>query len=483
MKRKLIVLTIAISIFAAACERSIELEPKNSLSPETALADVNGYEAVLTSVYSRIQGFDWWGRTFALMGDAMADNIVVNASQAGNRYTAQNVNARNSHYNIWGVGYSAVNEVNTIIANIDGLDVLPSEENKKKQIKAEALALRGFIYFDLARVYGYEPGKIPTSGDGAGFDRSVVLRLNPTQVVADAEVMNRNSVTEVYTQIEADLQAAISIFSELGSSSVYRMGLGSAYAQLGKVYLYWEKYSEAVAAFDNALANTSATLASDYSSIFTTVPSPESLFELRFIQATEMAGVTGVNESLYTYTQPNGMKNQLSTYGGQLPSPELMALFEEDDSRNELFFKSPSTTTAAILDWVNKYDSSNGTYTDNVKVIRYADVLLMKAEALAEQGNFTGAHAVLVELREARNASIDAIPNDAAINNFIQEERQRELFFEGHRWFDLKRKGAGITKPASLGVGTIPHTDYRLLAPIPVSAVDFNPELPQNPNY
>ena len=483
MKKKLIVLSVIIGSFFASCEKAIELEPKTSLSPELALTDVNGYEAVLTSVYSRIQGFGWWGRTFALMGDVMADNVVTNASQAGNRYTGQNQNARGAQYDIWGTAYGAINEVNTIIAKIDALVVPASDEKKKTMIKAEALALRGFIYFDLARVYGYEPNKIPTTGLGAGFDKAVVIRTAPTAVVADAETLNRSTVVEVYTQIEKDLLDAIALFKTATGTTAYRINLGSAYAQLGKVYLYWEKYDLAVAAFNNAFANTSAKLSTNYAAVFTGVPSSESLFELRFVQATEMAGVTGVNESLYSYTQPTGMKNGLSTYGGQIPSPELLALFDANDSRNGLFFKSASATTASILTWVNKYNSSNGTYTDNVKVIRYADVLLMKAEALAEQSLYTDAYNIVKELRTARGADIATIPTGAPIKDYIQQERRRELFYEGHRWFDLKRKGGGITKPAQLGVGTIPSTDYRILAPLPTSAVGFNPSLPQNPGY
>ena len=116
--------------------------------------------------------------------------------------------------------------------------------------------------------------------------------------------------------------------------------------------------------------------------------------------------------------------------------------------------------------------------------MRYADVLLMKAEALANQGMYPEAAALVVQLRTARNASVAGVPTSNAISDYIQDERRRELFFEGHRWFDLKRLGKTITKPGQAASAVpVAYTDYRLLAPIPTGEISLNPALPQNPNY
>ncbi|WP_210486672.1 RagB/SusD family nutrient uptake outer membrane protein [Rufibacter aurantiacus] len=501
MKKKIIALSILAGLSFQACEDIVEVEPETSLATSTALSTLGSYRAVLTSAYDRIQSFTYWGRDMALLGDALSDNIFTETSQASGRYTGVNRNTRNSHFGIWGTAYGTINDLNTIIANIDNLSVGASEEAGKAQVKAQALALRAMVYFDLARIYGYEPNKIPASGTGAGFNKSVVLRLAPTNTPQDATMTPRATVTEVYTQIETDLKAAIPVLDAAGTSGArYNMNKGAAHALLGKVYLYWEKWAEAEEQLKFALANTNATLAPNIVAAFNTVPNPESLFELNFVQATEVAGVLGVNDSPFTYTQPNGRNTPLSgtanvsTYGGQTPSAELLALFGLDptlsnqatvlDVRKNWFFRSASSTSGNVTyTWSNKYNAANGAYTDNIKIIRYADVLLMLAEAHVMQGELADAVALLTTLKTSRNSAALIPATQGELFQYIKDERRRELFFEGHRWFDLKRWGEGITKPAATAVGLIAPDDYRILAPIPTAEVTLNPSLPQNPGY
>ncbi|GGK61095.1 RagB/SusD family nutrient uptake outer membrane protein [Rufibacter glacialis] len=501
MKNKIIAFSILAGLSFQACEDIVQVEPATSLATSTALSTLGSYRAVLTSAYDRIQTFTYWGRDMALLGDALSDNIYTEVSQASGRYTGVNRNTRNNHFGIWGTAYGTINDLNTIIANIDNLTVGSSEQAGKAQVKAQAQALRAMVYFDLTRIYGYEPNKIPTSGTGANFNKSVVLRLQPTNTPADAALTPRATVTEVYTQIETDLKAAITALDPATTSGGrYVMNKGAAHALLGKVYLYWEKWAQAEEQFKLAMANTNATLAPNIVSAFNTVPNPESLFELNFVQSTEVAGVTGVNESLFTYTQPNGKNAPLSgtanvsTYGGQTPSEELLALFGLTptltnqatvlDVRKNFFYRSASSTSGNVTyTWSNKYNAANGAYTDNVKIIRYADVLLMLAEAHVMQGEVGDAVALLTTLKTSRNSAALIPAAQATLLQYIKDERRRELFFEGHRWFDLKRWGEGITKPAATAVGIIPHTDYRILAPIPVAEVTLNPSFPQNPGY
>jgi hypothetical protein len=108
----------------------------------------------------------------------------------------------------------------------------------------------------------------------------------------------------------------------------------------------------------------------------------------------------------------------------------------------------------------------------------------MKAEALANQGFYPQAALIVVQLRTNRNATVVGVPVTSAIIDYIQDERRRELFFEGHRWFDLKRLGRTITKPAQApSASALVYSDYRLLAPLPSGETSLNPALPQNPNY
>ena len=474
----------AILIFSS-CDL-LDIEPKNSLSSSVALSDANSFEAVLTSAYDKVQAFNYWGRDMSLMGDVLTDNIYVENLIAGGRYVSHNTNVVNNHYNTWLTSYSAINDLNNILEVIDARLTSPADVERKPQLKGEALFLRGMIYFDLARIYGYEPTQIPTTGAGKDFDKSVVLRLHPTLSPADGARTPRSTVEDIYDAIETDLLASIAIISkddaETGKGP-FRGNKGAAHALLGKVYLYWEKYAEAVTQFDLAMANTSAEpmVAGEYAAKFKSAPPhKEALFQLRFVQAVEMSGVVGVNNSPFSYTQPNGRAN-LSTYGGSTPSAELRALFLAGDDRLAIMSTANVPENGPLYNWCDKFNGSDGQYTDGPWVIRYADVQLMKAEALAEQGQFAAAQTIVNALRAARSTT-EIAPGDATIIDFIMEERRRELFFEGHRWFDLKRKGMVITKPAGKGVA-LPYDDTRILAPIPTSEVTFNPGLPQNPGY
>lgn len=483
MKKKLIIFTVGLGLFMSSCEKMIEVEPKNQISTGAALATVGGYESLLNSAYVRLIGFGYYGRDFALMGDVMSDNAYTELTYANGRYISQNVNNVGAQFDIWGTSYSIINEVNTIIDNIDGLND-PNGQSKKAGLKAEALALRAMVYFDLARVYGYEPVNVATAG--AGFNLSVPLRLKATAGLPDAVQVPRATVAQVYKSIEDDLKASIALFPSGASASQFRLNKGAAYALLGKSYLYSGRWAEAVTAFDDAMntANTAARLAAagQYAAAFKAAPNTESLFEVVLNPTTQLGGVTGSNNSLYTYSHPSGY-NGLSTFGGQTVSDELFALFTPGDDRRAMIFQYGGTSSvpAPLYNWSDKYSGARGPYADYVKVIRYADVLLMKAEALAEQTQYPAAAALVTTLRTNRNATGVTVPTDATIKDFIQDERRRELFFEGQRWFDLKRRGLGITKPAKTGVGTIPATDFRLLAPIPNSEVILG--LQKNPGY
>ncbi|QKJ28959.1 RagB/SusD family nutrient uptake outer membrane protein [Mucilaginibacter mali] len=499
MNKKIFVVSLIIMLSSSftACKKILDIQPQNQISTEAALKDVSGYYALLISVYDRMQSYTFWGRDMALEGDALADNIYTVTALAGGRYTTVNTNTRGAHYNIWTQAYAAINDLNNIIAGIDAAPAVGNTQLlQQAQVKAEAYALRGMIYFDIARVYGFEPNKVPTTGTDASFDKSAVIRLTPTTSFDQASSINRSTITQTYTQIESDLNKAIATFKASYSfttvkkpTNPYHINESATHAFLGKLYLYWEKYPQAVTEFDNALdpTITPSTLApitaGTYNAAFKKIPNPESLLELYYNQSVEVVGVTGSNDAPFTYTQPTGYNAaNVATFAGQTASAELVALFEANDDRKGMFFNSRTTTNTNVYTWANKYSGAGGAFTDNILMMRYSDIILMKAEALANQTQYVAAAALVTTLRTARNATL-AVPTDASLLTFIQTERRRELFFEGHRWFDLKRLGNGITKPALTAVGTIAATDYRLLAPLPTAEVTLNPALPQNPNY
>ncbi|SEL54355.1 RagB/SusD family nutrient uptake outer membrane protein [Parapedobacter koreensis] len=476
MKIKVLsIYAISVGLLMTACESMVELDPKNNVVAGAVFGNLSGAQAVLNSAYNRmIRSNASYGRDYVLMGDALADNLFTATQYSSQRWNTVNVNNIGQHYNSWEVCYQIINDLNEVIAKAPQIPIVESERKNLNSLLAQAYTLRALTYFDIARAYGYEPNKIPTTGQGAGFDRSAVIRLTPTTDVESAQPIRRSSIVETYTQVENDLTTAIGLFADATEPTNYYMTLGTAYALRGRLNLYWERWEAAISDFDDAFANSDAELTDDIVSAFTSIRNPESFTQLSVDYATQ---ALGSGDSPYGYTHRPGY-NGIQTFGGQTLANEVFALLEEGDDRLGLIFFDGG------FNWSNKYNGAAGLYADHLTIIRYSDVLLMKAEALAQLERYGEAAALVTTLRSNRNASLSGIPTGPAIMNYIKDERRRELHFEGQRWFDLKRWGEGITKPAqATGASFIPSDDIRILARIPVTQITLFPELPQNPGY
>ena len=447
------------SIAIAACDLGVE--PTNNVAPEQATENLAGVRSILTSAYAQLQDDAMYGNDLLILGDLMADN--ARTSQPAVNRTGHYSNSLGSHLGDWAGSYQAINEANYVIES--ARELTDEDAATANRFVGEALFLRGLFYFDLARIFSYEPGRAVNN-----YTTGVVLRTEATRTAGDAVLKERASVEEVYAQIEKDLQESITVLTQHGGTSPYAANRANAEALLGKVYLYWGKYQNAITQLTAALQHTSARLAepSEVANMFASAPNVESLFEINYDAATE---TLWVNDCAACYTWPNG------TWFSMWPSAELLALFQPGDARIALY-----PTTATGIRYVNKYTYARGSWTDNSPVIRYADVLLMRAEAYAETGQTALAQADLNLLRSKRNAT-PITATGAALLQAIQDERRRELAFEGHRWFDLKRRGQDITKPAFGNNATVPYTDFRILAPLPATQITNNALLKQNPGY
>lgn len=453
------VLPLACAVLLAGCD--LIVDPTTSVPPEVAIGNISGINSVLTTAYARLQGRDFYGMELMLLPELMADN--ARTSQPAVNLVAEFQNSIGTHMGNWGASYQAINEVNNVIASADALT--GSEPTLANRYKAEALFLRALFYFDLSRVFAYEPGRFVNN-----FDLGVVIRTEPTRTADDAVKRERARVEEVYALIESDLLAAIPLLAQHGTDTPYRASQASAEALLAKVYLYWQKWDKVIEYATAALSHTDARLAepTEVAGMFARAPNVESLFEINYDAATE---TLWVNDCAACFTWPSG------TWFSVWPSAELFALFEPGDARIDLYPSMPSG-----IRYVNKYTYARGSWTDNMPVIRVADVLLMRAEAYAESGQPALAQADLNLVREKRNAAAVTAAG-AALIDAILTERRRELAFEGQRWFDLKRRGQDITKPAFGNNPGVAYTDPRILAPLPNAQVQNNELLQQNPGY
>jgi len=507
MKKKYIY-TLLTALALASCEKTVEVKPLGFVAPNQVITNITGLQNVLNSAYDRFQDFGWYGRDMALLGDVLTDNVYTDPgiSAGGGRYTNNNKDVLNSTFGFWSTAYLAINDLNTVLVNAD---LVGGSATAVAQLKGEAYGLRALAYFDLARTYAYEPGLAPASGVqipgfGPPFTVGVVIRLTPTTDFASGAPLPRATIAATYAQIESDFQAAISNLPPIAltatSTAKFKMNLYAAEALYGKALLYESKYAAAIAQFNLALAAPGVGLApaGTYAAMFNSAtPVLESYFEVGQT-ANEMAGVTGVNNSLHSYTTPTYKDGSTSTFGAQTPSDELVAaLNNANDDRKAVIYKfggagstvagQAGTFTGTAYNWCSKYPApilpANTSFADNVKVIRYADVLLMKAEASAANGDPGTAVTLVNQLHTSRNNA--TVVTAAGIVQTIRDERRLELFFEGQRFFDEKRWNIGLTKASKTAVGAIAFDDVRLLAPIPTGEVNIVGKLilPQNPGY
>ena len=487
MKLRIYAVAGVLALSATGCDSLLDTQPKQSLSPEVALGSLPLYRNLLSGAYNRLQSEAAYGQRLIIAPDALGDNAVV-AVNTG-RYINEVPSATGSSVGGWATWYALVNDANFVITGVDAVPNRSDADNAlKAQIKAEALFLRGLAFFNLARIYSYEPGV-------GSFDLGIVLRKTPTRNPSDAVSLARSTRAETYAQIKSDLTEARAGFLAANAADatygrdVYFGSIAGTEALLSRVHLYAREWAQAEALATAALAsapnqsraNAAARAGGAVLTTAATHPTsfarqlgqanPESLFEVLVLNNTTEG--LGVNTALNSLLVPGNGFYSLRA------SPELIATFETGDVRLQLFPVQGTTTSRSA----NKFAGSLGNYADNIPVIRYAEVLLNRAEARAEQGNTTGALADLNLLRANRGVAASTATG-AAILDAILLERRRELAFEGHRFFDLKRRALDIVKPALTAGGTVGATDFRRLAPIPADQVQLSGDvLKQNPGY
>lgn len=467
MMKKYIYIFLA-SGFLLSCT-DLDVENKEALPQDVVLADISGFEAVLFAAYESVNDFGYYGQQMMIMPEILADNMFL--AQLTGRYELEYVNAQNSGFTFWFNRYTAINECNIVINLINDEGVTGSQA-EKDQLVAEAKFLRALFYHDLARAYGYEPGQ-----EVNGFTSSVILRTEPTLGASDVDDKPRLTNEEIYLQIEKDLIEAIPDLSTVsaGSTEVARANAPAARLLLARVYLYWGKNAEAAAQAQAVIAGDGSDLvaAADYVASWNDATNafyPESLFESD-LNVADWSGVDGQNESLHSLLMND-------TGGSQFiitASDELIAAIESEtgDVRRGMF------NTEGLGEEFTKWRGAKGTvpFQENIPILRLSEGYLIAAEALGPGAG----DPFLNAFRVARGLPA-GVP--ATVNNVLKE-RRIEFMAEGHRWFDLKRLGRDISKPATAGIGaSLPYNDFRLLPRIPQAEIVLSDGvLLQNPGY
>ncbi len=469
MKFKIKALLIVAVFGLASCgEEFLELEPQQSLSISSAITDLNSLSAAVVGVYNLL-GADEntyrWDLT--LIPDLRSDNVYVSSKNAG-RFLGfdefRNTDQSGRAYGQWIEGYQIIVNASNIINRASEAEILSSEQPIADHRIGEVHALRALAYWNLVRHFarpytvnnGAELG-VPISNEGTTGEF-----VNPP----------RSTVGEVYDQIISDFNTALGLLSLEEEGRFSREGVQ---AFLAKVYLYQENWSQAEALATEVINSGRYSLYPDGDAWLASW------------------GANIGSEDIFTYINlpvDNGGVNSVGGiydqdgYGDILASQDLYDIYAETDARRAVMRigdRQDGERDAVIPE--GKYPNGE-TGFDYYKILRLADVYLIRAEARAEQGDEDGARADLDAVASRVDPEyVASTATGQALIDAILDERRKELAFEGDRVFDLTRRQLTWTKFRTFEQFEVDWNNNQVYNPIPLNEINVNPNLVQNPGY
>ena len=486
MKLKYNLIAIALLGFSfSSCSDFLEQNPQTDLSENDFYKTADDILSAVNGAYSSLQEGDIYGNWY-VFGEIPSDNT---RNQLSGSVTTQNefdqfyIDTQNSMIaSFWKAAYKVINRTNTVLGRIDGIEINAELANR---YKLECKFIRALMYFNLVRVYGDVP-----------------LVLKEISISESYDIL-REPKENVYNQIIADLKEAQGLPVSYSTAEDGRATQGAAKALLADVYMTFHKYAEAetiLAEIINSgryslLENTPGSLNIDgYKNVFSPVNhnSKEGIFEIQFLKGGYGEGSNYANN----FAPENSGTNVVAvggTGGNNIPEMDIYNAYEEGDLRRDFSMSLGYYDNRKNNEWVeSRYvckfmdvPYQNNDASNNYPVIRYADVILMYAEALNQNGKTAEACKYLNMTRRrgfgyqtTETSPVDLQTTDKAqFALMVEQERRVELAFENHRWFDLIRTGRAVEVMKSKGFSL---NETNLICPIPQKQIDVNPKLTQN---
>lgn len=449
------------------------------------------YQDALIAAYDLLQA----SYLNVMLGEIASDNTLAGGESATDTpgiqeiddmiHTPVNAQLRS----IWSWMFAGVNRANYVLEFKDKIDF-----TGKEVVIAESTFLRAYYYFELVKWFGDVP-----------------LSVDQRLLFGDQDVVARTPRAEVYAQIEQDLIFAVSVLP-VTQTETGRATKGAAQALLGKVYLFQNKFDEAAVVLEDLIGSGSYDLLMDYTTLFenNNENNIESVFEVQYTDI-EGAGFDCLQCSEGNVAVGfNGIRNYSgplfeSGFSFNIPTQEAFDAFEAGDARRDTAILDIEAFAATNADFNNgagvsyvegfehtgyynrKYIARQGdlntgdanlTNPNNYRAIRFADVLLMAAEAL-NRGGISDSRAQTYLNRVRTRATLDDVTATGdALTAAIYQERRVELVGEGHRFFDLVRTGRAATEIDGFQAGK------HELFPIPSIEIELaGNRWSQNPGY
>lgn len=499
---------MALAMLASqSCENQLDISDPNRLTATEFYKSEAQAVAAVDAIYNALITDGMYMRITPTIGDGRGDEIF---SRGGFPMWEQTANfiipATEEFVRItWHSHFIMIARANQVLDNVPAMPDVDAD--LKKRLLGQAYFMRAFGYFNLTNIFEIPPILLKASADRADFYPS------------------NDGVTQaaVYAQIEEDLLEAIALLpvdynevSGLDQGQVGRITKGAAQSLMGKVLLYQGKHAEAIPYFEAVVESNEYDLGANYADLFSQVATveaavPEKIFWVEFTQSGNPADNWGGDPSASwkqfsalapTYSRgdfgdyaPNAflyneMRQELTTGGTLDPRYHATILSYEPEEGYTTAYGQPWPYAESDY-WIKKYTlaaTGGNPFTSGVNyhVIRFADVLLMYAECLANEGQITLAAEQVQRVRDRaglpdREAEFAAFDLDEFMDQ-LAHERIMELAVEGSRFYDVKRWG-WLDDPAKLAELKAHDAEFnnyvptRKYLPIPQSELDLNPNL------
>jgi len=475
--KKYIVLPIVILGLLYSCENYLEFPPEGEIPQEDFFNTQGDAQMAVNAMYGYLRSWDISAFSYLILGSLPSDEILKGSSPGDGSWANDYVNFQYTKTELqikdfWSGRYKGINLANQVITNVPDIDM---SSGLKSRMEAEAMFIRAFHYYYLVRVYGGVP----------------LIRGVP----AGPEGLVRTTTDQTWNFIESDLRDAIPNLPETVPSGEYgRATSWAAKGLLAKVLMYREDWTECKTVSDDIINNGPFNLYPDFYQLFRPEQEfcEESLFE---IVATQVPGEWDMSNSQFAETQ--AIRGQFG-WGWFVPTDELADAFDAagDTIRKKvtILFKGDVTEDGDIVAGIDLMEGVdipryNGkAYVpsripkvigphgndQNIRILRFADILLINAEAAFHTGGDAAAPLNRVRAR----AKLTAISNPGIEE--IWEERRLELAGEQDRYWDLLRTGRAASVLAKYGFQAGKHELY----PIPQSEIDLSGgNLEQNPGW
>lgn len=484
MKKIKILISAFMIIMTVGCSKDfLEVTPTNAGDANQSITTASDANRMVIGLMSNMLSSDYYGRNFIMYADAKGGDLTIYSQGRGldGLYTFNHSPSTGSYSGFWEQIYHTILQANNIITGIQKLKDAGSTEDLDTYL-GQALTARALMYFDLVRLYGK-----PYTQDKTAFGVP-----NITSPIKSNAHPLRNTVEENYTQIMKDLTDAAPLLPKSKTN-----GFLNYYANMAlqaKVNLYMEKYPEALAAAETVIDDGVYKLYSnnEWVDSWKTQFGSESIFELGMYPTNDLG-----TASLGFYLRRKG-HGSTSAAGWFMASDYFLERLGEDANDVRWGVMSHDESGPDHLGASYKYSGSvsldgdgKGTSSAvNIKVIRLSEVYLIAAEAAFHSDKSLAAD----YLNAIRKRAPELAPADASTITLqmILDERSKELFTEGNRFFDMMRLNQSIAYNDEFGgiavsqrEKIIDRTFYKTVLPISQSEINANPELKaqQNEGY